>query len=105
MILSLILTASPYAALLGYLPMAAIVGIFYFLIFLPMQRDKKKTADMLQNLKKGDIVVTNGGIIGSIVDLNKDDDTVVIKVKPDNVKLQFARKAVASLVRPESPSA
>jgi len=40
-----------------------------------------------------------------IVDVIKDDDTVVIKVKPDNVKLQLARKAVASLVKPESPSA
>jgi preprotein translocase subunit YajC len=59
----------------------------------------------LQNLKKGDIVVTNGGLIGMIVDVIKDDDTVVIKVKPDNVKLQLARKAVASLVKPESPSA
>ena len=105
MILSLILTASPYASLIGYLPMVAIFAIFYFLLFLPMQREKKRTAEMLQNLKKGDIVVTNGGLIGMIVDVIKDDDTAVIKVKPDNVKLQLARKAVASLLKPESPSA
>lgn len=40
-----------------------------------------------------------------IVDVNKEDDTIVIKVKPDNVKLQLARKAVTSLVNPETPAA
>ena len=76
--------------------MVAIFGIFYFLLFLPMQRQKKQTAQMLQNLKKGDIVVTSGGLVGMIVDIGT-DDTLVIKVKPDNVKLQLARSAVASL--------
>lgn len=82
--------------------MVAIFGIFYFLLFLPMQRQKKQTAQMLQNLKKGDIVVTSGGLVGMIVELN--DDTIVIKVKPDNVRLQLARSAVASLQNPENSS-
>jgi preprotein translocase subunit YajC len=82
--------------------MVAIFGIFYFLLFLPMQRQKKQTAQMLQNLKKGDIVVTSGGLVGMIVDVN--DDAIVIKVKPDNVKLQVTRSAVASLQKPESSS-
>ena len=80
--------------------MVAIFGIFYFLLFLPMQRQKKQTAQMLQNLKKGDIVVTSGGLVGMIVDVNSEDDTIVIKVKPDNVKLQMARSAVASMQNP-----
>ena len=88
------------AAAMGFLPMVAIFGIFYFLLFLPMQRQKKQTAQMLQNLKKGDIVVTSGGLVGMIVDVNAEDDTIVIKVKPDNVKLQMARSAVASLQNP-----
>jgi preprotein translocase subunit YajC len=58
---------------------------------------------MLQNLKKGDIVVTSGGLVGMIVDIGS-DDTIVIKVKPDNVKLQMARSAVASLQNPNSAS-
>ena len=82
--------------------MIAIFGIFYFLLFMPMQKQKKQTAQMLQNLKKGDIVVTSGGLVGMIVDIGKDDDTIVIKVKPDNVKLQLARNAVASLQKPDS---
>lgn len=83
--------------------MVAIFGIFYFLLFLPMQKQKKQTAQMLQNLKKGDIVVTSGGLVGMIVDIGN-DDTIVIKVKPDNVRLQMARTAVASLQNPDSAS-
>lgn len=85
--------------------MIAIFAIFYFLLFLPMQKQKKQTAQMLQNLKKGDIVVTSGGLVGMVVDFSKDDDSIVIKVKPDNVKLQLARSAVASLQKTEAASA
>ncbi|MBL8236949.1 MAG: preprotein translocase subunit YajC [Bryobacterales bacterium] len=101
MTLSLFVSSSPLNSVLGFLPMVAIFGIFYFLLFLPMQRQKKQTAQMLQNLKKGDIVVTSGGLVGMIVDIGT-DDTVVIKVKPDNVKLQLARSAVASLQNPST---
>ncbi len=103
MILSLFVSSSPLNSVLGFLPMVAIFGIFYFLLFLPMQKQKKQTAQMLQNLKKGDIVVTSGGLVGMIVDIGN-DDTIVIKVKPDNVKLQLARSAVASLQNPDSAS-
>ncbi len=103
MILSLFVSSSPLNSILGFLPMVAIFGIFYFLLFLPMQKQKKQTAQMLQNLKKGDIVVTSGGLVGMIVDIGS-DDTIVIKVKPDNVKLQMARSAVASLQNPNSAS-
>jgi preprotein translocase subunit YajC len=85
-------------SLIGFLPMIAIFAIFYFLLFLPMQRQKKQTATMLANLKTGDEVVSTGGIIGTIVAVNATDDTLVIRVKPDNVKLQVARTAIASLV-------
>jgi preprotein translocase subunit YajC len=53
---------------------------------------------MLANLKTGDEVVSTGGIVGTIVAVNATDDTLVIRVKPDNVKLQMARTAIASLV-------
>lgn len=102
MIFSLFVSSSPLNSIIGFLPMIAIFGIFYFLLFMPMQKQKKQTAQMLQNLKKGDIVVTSGGLVGMIVDIGKDDDTIVIKVKPDNVKLQLARNAVASLQKPEA---
>ena len=83
-------------SLVGFLPILLIFGIFYFLLFLPMQRQKKQTAKMLAELQNGDTVITSGGIVGTIVAI--DNDTLVLRVKPDNIKLQVARSAVSSLV-------
>lgn len=52
---------------------------------------------MLSNLQNGQVVQTSGGIVGTIVAIES-DDTLVLRVKPDNVKLQVARSAVSSLV-------
>jgi preprotein translocase subunit YajC len=90
--------ASPTNTMLGFLPMILIFGIFYFLLFLPMQRQKKQQKEMLAGLQSGNIVQTTGGIIGTIVSLNAEDDTLIIRVKPDNVKIQMARAAVAGLI-------
>lgn len=83
-------------SLLGFLPILLIFGIFYFLLFLPMQRQKKQQQRMLGELQNGNVVVTSGGIVGTIVSI--DGDMLVLRVKPDNVKLQVARSAVSSLV-------
>jgi preprotein translocase subunit YajC len=88
-------TASSPNSLVGFLPILLIFGIFYFLLFRPMQRQRKQTAQMLAELKTGDNVVTSGGIVGTIVAL--DSDAVVLRVKPDNIKIQVARSAVSSL--------
>jgi preprotein translocase subunit YajC len=82
---------------LSFLPIVLIFAIFYFLLFMPMQRQKKQQAKMLTELQTGNIVVTSGGIVGAIVAIG-DDDTLVLRVKPDNIKLQIARSAVSSLV-------
>ena len=63
---------------------------------MPMQRQKKQTARMLAELQNGDNVVTSGGVVGTIVAL--DTDTLVLRVKPDNLKIQFARSSVTSKV-------
>jgi preprotein translocase subunit YajC len=86
---------------LSFLPIVLIFAIFYFLLFLPMQRQKKQTQKMLSELQNGNVVITSGGIVGAIVSIG-DDDTLVLRVKPDNVKLQVARSAVSSLVSKES---
>jgi len=78
--------------------MILIFGIFYFLLFMPMQRQKKQQRQMLASLQNGNIVQTTGGIIGTVLSLNAEDDTLVIRVKPDNIKIQVARSAVAALI-------
>ena len=84
--------------LFGFLPMILIFGIFYFLLFMPMQRQKKQQREMLAGLQSGQVVHTTGGIVGTIISLNPEDDTLILRVKPDNVKIQMARSAVAGLI-------
>lgn len=99
MLFSLFLQQQPANPIALFAPYVLIALVFYFLLFMPMQKQKKKLADMLKNLKNGDIVTTSGGIVGTIVSV--DTDTVVLRVKPDNLKLQFSRAAVSSIVLPE----
>jgi len=97
--LFLLQAAAPAAnSWMGFLPILLIFAIFYFLLFLPMQRQRKNTQKMLAALKTGDAVVTSGGIIGTIVAIESGDDSLVLRVKPSDIKIQVARSAVTSLV-------
>ena len=100
MLFSLLLQQQPTNSIALFAPYILIALVFYFLLFMPMQKQKKKLADMLKNLKNGDVVTTSGGIVGTIVSV--DPDTIVLRVKPDNLKLQFSRAAVSSIVLPEA---
>ena len=99
MLISLLLQQSPTNSIAVFAPYILIGVVFYFLLFMPMQRQKKRQQQMLKDLKSGDSVVTSGGIVGTITAV--DGDTIVLRVKPDNLKLQFSRSAVSSLVSPE----
>jgi preprotein translocase subunit YajC len=96
----LLLQAAPATGtdsfLKGLLPIVLMVAIFYFLVFMPMRRQQKNQKDMVKSLQNGQTVLTSGGIIGTIVAVN--DDTLILRVKPDNLKIQVARSAVTSLV-------
>ena len=96
----LFLQQSPGNSIALFAPYLLIGVVFYFLLFMPMQRQKKRQAQMLAELKSGDSVVTTGGIVGTITSV--EGDTITVRVKPDNLKLQFARSAVSSVVTPES---
>jgi preprotein translocase subunit YajC len=73
---------------------AAIFAIFYFLLIRPQQRQKRDREAMLAAVKKGDRVVTTGGLHGTVVGLN--DNTVTLKVA-DSVKLDFDRSALGRI--------
>jgi len=96
----LLLQSAPQGnPLIQFLPLILIFGIFYFLLFLPMQRQKKAQQKMLTELQNGVTVVTSGGIIGTITGI--DGDTLTLRIKPDNVRLQIARSAVSTVVPEE----
>jgi preprotein translocase subunit YajC len=98
--LILIQTVPSPNPIMGFLPLLFIVAIFYFLVFMPMQRQKKQQQRMLKELQNGQTVLTTGGMVGTIVSING-DDTLTLRVKPDNIKLQVMRTAVAGLVGAE----
>ncbi|HTA71138.1 MAG TPA: preprotein translocase subunit YajC [Bryobacteraceae bacterium] len=100
-LVALLLQQTPASnPIVGFLPLLVIVAIFYLLVFMPMQRQKKQQAQMLKDLQNGNVVLTTGGIVGTIVSINN-DDTLILRVKPDNVKLQVARSSISGLVKEE----
>ncbi|GHV80802.1 preprotein translocase subunit YajC [Spirochaetia bacterium] len=78
-----------------FIPFILIIGIFYFLIIRPQNKKQKETQKMLSAVKKGDKVVTIGGVHGVIQ--NVKETSVVIKVD-ENTKIEFSRSAIASVV-------
>ena len=73
--------------------MLLIVAVFYFVLIRPQQRRAKEHRDMLQNLKKGDVVVTTGGLIGKISGMT---DSVVTLEVAEKIRLRVIRSHVAS---------
>ena len=79
--------------ILGLLPLVLLLLVFYFFLILPQSRRQKKHMEMLKSLKKGDRIITAGGIIGTIVGV--DEQKVVIKVGDEGTKLEVSKAYVA----------
>ena len=79
------------------LPLLPIVVLFYFLMIRPQQKQQKKTKQMLDQLKKGDRVLTSGGLYGDVVGVKEKEDVVVLRIA-DEVKVEVSRKSVTSVV-------
>ncbi|MGA2422931.1 MAG: preprotein translocase subunit YajC [Terriglobales bacterium] len=87
------------SGLLGLAPLLFIFAIFYFLLIMPQQRKQKKWQAMLSALKNGDRIVTSGGLRGTIISLK--DDAIILRVPPDNLKLEISRASVVSVTTAE----
>ena len=95
--------AQPPGGLLGFLlgpfgMMIIIFGIIYMLIMRPQQKKQKQLAEMLRNLQKGDKVLTQAGIYGTIAQI--DEKNIVLQVA-DKVQVRIARWSVADKVTEE----
>jgi preprotein translocase subunit YajC len=73
------------------LPLLVIFAIFYFLMIRPQQKQQKKHKEMLSALKKGDKVLTRGGMMGTVFAIA--EDVITLEVA-DNVKIKFSRESV-----------
>jgi preprotein translocase subunit YajC len=84
--------------IIAFLPLLFILAIFYLIVFLPARRRQKKLQEMIDNLKSGDKVVTNGGIYGTIVGFK--GDRIQLRIA-ENVKIELSRSAITALQSPE----
>lgn len=87
-------SASSSASLVTFLPIVFIFVIFYFFLIRPQNKKQKETEKMINALKKGDKVITIGGIHGTVSSLK--EKTVILKVD-DDCKIEFNRTAIASV--------
>ena len=85
--------------LLNALPIVAMLAIFYFLIIRPQQTKQKQMELMLKAIKKGDRVLTTGGILGTVVGV--DDTKAVLKIA-DDVKVEFTKSAIVQVLQGEA---
>jgi preprotein translocase subunit YajC len=76
-----------------------IIVIFYFMILRPQQKRQKERDKMLNDVQKGDKVITAGGIHGTVMGL--EDKTILVQIS-DNVKVKVEKSAVSSVVRSSS---
>ena len=83
--------------IMTFLPFIAIIAIFYFLIIRPQNKKQKETQKMLGALKKGDKIVTIGGIHGTIQTVKEQSQSVIVKVD-ENTKIEFNRSAISGIV-------
>lgn len=86
---------NPIAAIL---PMFAIIIVMYLLMILPQQRKQKEHRKMLDNIQKGDKVITAGGLVGSIAGIKEKENTVLLKVS-DTTKIEILRSSISQIVK------
>ena len=81
--------------LLGMLPMIAIIGVMYFLMIRPQMKRAKEHKAMLEKLSRGDEVLTNGGVAGTVTDLG--DNFITVEIA-DNVRIRVQKGAIANVL-------
>lgn len=99
------LAAAPAGAGSGSLPMLLpllLIPVLYLVMIRPQQKRQKQWQQMLSSIKTGDRVTTAGGIRGIILSIK--DDAIVIRVAPDNLKLEVSKTAIASVTTQDSSS-
>jgi len=81
--------------LTAILPFILIILIFYLFLILPQQKKQRKHQEMLGSIRKGDKVLTSGGMFGVVVGINDKKNIVVLKVA-ENAKIEFQKSAIAA---------
>ncbi len=95
--------AGPLASLAGvgqFLPLVLIFAVFYFLLIRPQQQKQKEAKRMLAELKRGDRVVTGGGILGTVTRPPKPEDREIEVELAPNLRVTVVRETINSVIKP-----
>ncbi len=84
------------ASLGGFLPLIGMLIVFYLFLIIPENKRKKKYNEMINNLRVNDEIITRGGIIGKIVNIQ--DDFVIVESGPDKGRFKLSKQGVSNLV-------
>lgn len=85
----------------SFTPFVLIFLVFYFLILKPQSSERRRTQDMLSNLKKNDKVATVGGIVGTVANVSADGKEITLKVD-DNTRIKFLRTHIGQVLTDEN---
>jgi preprotein translocase subunit YajC len=96
------MNASSGFDVMAFLPLILIFAVFYFLLIRPQQKKLKAHQDMLANIRRGDKVVTNGGIIGTVVKLTNDRE-LQVEIS-ENVRVRVLRSMIAEILAKTEPA-
>ena|SRR5258708_27160246 len=89
---------SPLQALVSFMvPLIPIVVLFYFLILMPQNKERKKKEDLLKGIQRGDKVLTRGGVYGIVADIK--ENILILKISENN-KVEIERSYVDSVQKP-----
>jgi preprotein translocase subunit YajC len=100
-----LLAAAPAGTAGSSLPMLLpllLIPVLYLVMIRPQQKRQKQWQAMLSSIKAGDRVTTAGGLRGIILSIK--DDAIVIRVAPDNIKIEVAKNAIATVTTQDPPS-
>ena len=83
-------------ALLSWLPIIAMLVVFYLVLIIPERKRKKKYDEMLNGLKINDEIVTRGGIMGRLINIQ--DDYVIVESGPDKSRFKLTKQGISNVV-------
>jgi preprotein translocase subunit YajC len=89
--------SSPLAMVTSFAPFIIIMGLFYFLMIAPQNKERKKKEEALNAIQRGDRIRTTGGIYGTVADIK--ENILIVKIA-ENVKIEIEKSFVESVIKP-----
>ncbi len=94
--------SDPFGGFAGLIPILLMIVIFYFLLFRPQQQRLKAHQEMVANLRRNDIVVTSGGLIGKVTKVKEDSNDIEVEIA-ENTKVRVVRTSITEVRSKSDP--